>query len=91
MGVILLVAFPLNCLRVLWLAAYTAAVPGLVGQSQVGRATSILEAFYNLGFIAGPGIAGVLAAVIGPGPTIAVRRRLVRDLGIGRSCSSGDP
>ena len=72
MGVILLVAFPLNCLRVLWLAGYTAAVPGLVGLSQVGRATSILEAFYNLGFIAGPGIAGVLAAVIGPGPTIAV-------------------
>jgi MFS family permease len=72
MGVILVVAFPLNCLRVLWLAAYTASVPGLVGQSQVGRATSILEAVFNLGFIAGPGIAGVLAAVIGAGPTIAV-------------------
>jgi predicted MFS family arabinose efflux permease len=72
MGVILLVAFPLNCLRVLWLAAYTAAVPGLVGRSQVGRAMSILEAAFNIGFIAGPGIAGVLAAVIGPGPTIAV-------------------
>jgi MFS family permease len=72
MGVILLVAFPLNCLRVLWLAAYTAAVPGLVGRSQVGRAMSILEAVFNIGFIAGPGIAGVLAAVIGPGPTIAV-------------------
>lgn len=72
MGVILVVAFPLNCLRVLWLAAYTASVPGLVGRSQVGRATSILEAVFNLGFIAGPGIAGVLAAAIGPGPTIAV-------------------
>jgi MFS family permease len=72
MGVILLVAFPLNCLRVLWLAGYTASVPGLVGRSQVGRATSILEAVFNIGFIAGPGIAGVLAAVIGPGPTIAV-------------------
>jgi MFS transporter, ENTS family, enterobactin (siderophore) exporter len=72
MGVILLVAFPLNCLRVLWLAGYTASVPGLVGRSQVGRATSILEAVFNLGFIAGPGIAGVLAAVIGPGPTIAI-------------------
>lgn len=72
MGIILVVAFPLNCLRVLFLAAYTAAVPGLVGRSQVGRATSIIEAFSNLGFIAGPGIAGVLAAVIGPGPTIAV-------------------
>jgi MFS transporter, ENTS family, enterobactin (siderophore) exporter len=72
MAVILLVAFPLNCLRVVWLAGYTAAVPGLVGRSQVGRATSILEAAFNIGFIAGPGIAGVLAALIGPGPTIAV-------------------
>lgn len=72
MGVILLVAFPINCLRVLWLAGYTAAVPGLVGRSQVGRATSIFEAVFNIGFIIGPGIAGVLAAVIGPGPTIAV-------------------
>jgi MFS family permease len=72
MAVILLVAFPLNCLRVVWLAGYTAAIPGLVGRSQVGRATSILEAAFNIGFIAGPGIAGVLAAVIGPGPTIEV-------------------
>jgi ENTS family enterobactin (siderophore) exporter len=72
MGVILIVTLPINCLRVLWLAAYTAAVPGLVGRSQVGRAQSILEAVFNFGFILGPAIAGVLAAIIGPGPTIAV-------------------
>jgi predicted MFS family arabinose efflux permease len=72
MAVILLVAFPINCLRVLFLAGYTAAVPGLVGRAQVGRATSIFEAVYNVGFVVGPGIAGVLAGAIGPGPTIAV-------------------
>jgi predicted MFS family arabinose efflux permease len=72
MAVILLVAFPINCLRVLFLAGYTAAVPGLVGRAQVGRATSTFEAVYNVGFVVGPGIAGVLAGAIGPGPTIAV-------------------
>jgi MFS family permease len=70
--VVVLVTFPINCLRVLWLAAYTAAVPGLVGHGQVGRANSIFEAVYNLGFIFGPGLAGVLAAVLGPGPTLAI-------------------
>ena len=34
MTVVLLVTFPINCLRVLWLAAYTAAVPGLVGRAR---------------------------------------------------------
>ncbi len=72
MGVILLVTFPINALRVLWLAAYTAAVPGLVGRSQVGRANSIFEAVFSIGFVLGPSIAGILALTIGPGPTIAV-------------------
>ncbi|MGH2406541.1 MAG: MFS transporter [Candidatus Limnocylindrales bacterium] len=70
--VIVLVTFPINSLRVLWLAGYTAAVPSLVSHAQVGRANSVFEAVFNLGFIIGPGIAGVLAAIIGPGPTIAV-------------------
>jgi predicted MFS family arabinose efflux permease len=70
--VIVLVTFPINALRVLWLAGYTAAVPSLVSHAQVGRANSVFEAVFNLGFIVGPGLAGVLAAVIGPGPTIAV-------------------
>ncbi len=72
LAVILLVTLPLNVLRVLWLAAYTAAVPGLVGRAQVGRATSVLEAVFNFGFILGPAIAGILSATIGPGPTIAI-------------------
>ena len=72
MGVILLVTFPLNVLRVLWLAAYTAAVPGLVGRDQVPRANAIFEAVFNVGWIVGPALAGLLAATIGPGPTIAI-------------------
>ncbi len=70
--VIFLVTFPLNVLRVLWLAGYTASVPGLVGRPQVARANAIFEAVFNVGWIAGPAIAGILAAVIGPGPTIAL-------------------
>jgi ENTS family enterobactin (siderophore) exporter len=72
MGVILLVTFPLNVLRVLWLAAYTAAVPGLVGRDQVPRANAIFEAVFNVGWIVGPALAGLLAATIGPGATIAI-------------------
>jgi MFS family permease len=70
--VIIAVAFPLNVLRVLWLAAYTAAVPGLVGRDQVPRANGIFEAVFNVGWIVGPALAGLLAGRIGPGPTIAI-------------------
>lgn len=69
---ILLVTFPLNVLRVAWLAAFTAAVPGLVGRGQIARANAIFEAFFNVGWIVGPALAGFLAATIGPGPTIAL-------------------
>ncbi len=72
LAVIVGVAFPLNALRVLWLAAYTAAVPGLVGRDQVPRANGIFEAVFNVGWIVGPALAGLLAGTIGPGPTIAI-------------------
>jgi MFS transporter, ENTS family, enterobactin (siderophore) exporter len=72
LALILLVAFPLNVLRVVWLAAFTAAVPGLVGRGQIARANAIFEAFFNIGWIVGPALAGFLAATIGPGPTIAL-------------------
>lgn len=72
MTAILLVTLPINCLRVLWLAGYAAAVAGLVGRAQVGRAQSILEAVFNIGFVLGPALAGLLAATIGPAQTIAL-------------------
>ena len=71
-ALILIVTFPMQVLRVLWLAAYTASVPGLVGRSQVARASAIFEAVFNVGWIIGPAIAGLLAATIGPGATIAI-------------------
>lgn len=72
MAVILLITFPLNALRVLWLAAYTAAVPGLVGRPQIARANAIFESFFTVGWIAGPALAGILSATIGPASTIAI-------------------
>ncbi len=72
LALIIVVTFPMNVLRVLWLAAYTAAVPGLVGRAEVPRANALFEAVFNIGWIAGPAIAGFLAALIGPGPTIAI-------------------
>jgi MFS family permease len=72
LAVILLVTFPLNVLRVLWLAAYTAAVPGLVGRDRIARASAIFEAVFNIGWIVGPALAGFLAATVGPGATIAI-------------------
>ncbi len=72
MGVILLVTAPINALRVMFLAAYTAAVPNLAGPGQVGRANGYSEAIFSLSFIVGPAIAGVLIGVIGPGPTLAI-------------------
>ena len=72
MAVILLITFPLNALRVLWLAAYTAAVPGLVGRPQIARANAIFESFFTVGWIAGPALAGIFSATIGPASTIAI-------------------
>jgi MFS family permease len=72
MVVILIVAAPLSTLRALFLAAYTASVPALVGRSQVARANSYFEAVYSIGYIVGPAIAGVLSSTIGPGPTLAI-------------------
>jgi MFS family permease len=72
MIVILLVVFPINALRVVFMAGWTGAVPNLVGRGLIGPATSYFEAIFALGFIVGPGVAGVLASRIGPGPTLAI-------------------
>lgn len=72
MGVVLLVTAPINALRVLFMAAYTAAVPNLAGRDQVGRANGYSEAIFSLSFIVGPAIAGVLVGIIGAAPTLAI-------------------
>ena len=72
MAIILIVAAPLSTLRSLFLAGYTASVPALVGRPQLARANAIFETVYSAGYIVGPSIAGLLATVIGPGPTLGV-------------------
>jgi predicted MFS family arabinose efflux permease len=47
-------------------------MPTLVGRSLVGQANSYFEAVYSMGYIIGPAVAGILAATIGPGPTLAI-------------------
>jgi predicted MFS family arabinose efflux permease len=72
LAVILIVTAPMSVLRSFFLAGYTASVPVLVGRAQLARANSIFEAIYSFGFIIGPAVAGVLAATIGPGLTLAI-------------------
>ncbi len=72
MGVVLLVAFPINACRVVFMAGWTAAVPNLVGRWQLARATGIFEALSGASFIIGPGIAGLLVARIGAAPTLVI-------------------
>ncbi|MFN2483701.1 MAG: MFS transporter [Candidatus Limnocylindria bacterium] len=72
MAVVFAVTGPINVARVLFMAAFTASVPRLVGRPQIGPANSYIEAGYSLGFIVGPAIAGILAATIGPGPTLGI-------------------
>jgi MFS family permease len=70
--VLLLVVGPINVLRVFFMAAFTAAVPNLVGRRRIAAGTSAFEAVAAFGFIAGPAIAGVLSATIGPALTLGL-------------------
>ena len=72
MGVVLLVSFPINVCRVIFMAGWTTAVPNLVGRRQLGRATGVFEAISGGSFIIGPAIAGLLVGRIGAAPTLAI-------------------
>jgi MFS family permease len=72
MGVILLVTFPINAFRVLFMSGWTGAVPNLVGRRDLGRAVSAVEGLVSLSFIAGPAIAGILVGIIGATETLAI-------------------
>jgi MFS family permease len=72
MGVILIVSFPINFCRVIFMAGWTAAIPNLVGRRQLGLATGAFEAIGGGSFIVGPAIAGLLVGRIGAGPTLAI-------------------
>ncbi|HEV2006802.1 MAG TPA: MFS transporter [Candidatus Limnocylindrales bacterium] len=72
MVVVLLVAFPINVCRVIFMAGWTATVPNLVGRRQLGRALGVFEAISGGSFIVGPAIAGLLVGRIGAAPTLAI-------------------
>jgi predicted MFS family arabinose efflux permease len=73
MVVVLLVTFPINALRVVFLAAWTAVMPSIVRPGEVGRAGGYAEAAFNLSYIIGPAIAGALVGLVGPGTTLAIQ------------------
>ncbi len=70
--VILLVVAPLNLLRVLFSAAQNASVPALAGRDRLSAGAGYFEAVWAFGYVVGPALAGVMIAVVGPGPTIAL-------------------
>jgi MFS transporter, ENTS family, enterobactin (siderophore) exporter len=72
MAVILVVAAPMSTLRTLFLAAYTAAIPALVGRARLAQANSYFEVVYSTCFIIGPAATGLLVTAIGPGQTLAI-------------------
>lgn len=72
MPVVYAVALPIGALATLFFAAYSAAVPLLAGRAHLARASSYFQAVQSLAWIVGPGVAGLLAAWIGPGPALAL-------------------
>ncbi len=72
MAVVLLVTFPINALRVVFLAAWTAVMPSLVHPDDVGKASGYAEALFNLSFIVGPALAGILVSTVGAAPALVI-------------------
>jgi len=72
MAVILIVSGPMAILRGFFRAGYLAAMPNLVGRSQLARGNGILETAFSASFIVGPALAGFLVTLIGPGETLAL-------------------
>lgn len=72
MGFVLVLSFPINVCRVIFMAGWTAAIPNLVGRGQLGRAMGTFEAISGASFIVGPAIAGLLVGLIGAAPTLAI-------------------
>jgi len=72
MAVVLIVSGPMAILRGFFRAGYLAAIPNLVGRSQLARGNGILETAFSASFIVGPALAGFLVTVIGPGETLAL-------------------
>ena len=65
-GHVIVTAFVVGVAFVFADAAGFGALPRLVGRANVGRATASQSAIYTVISIAGPGVAGVLIALVGP-------------------------
>ncbi|MBA2281009.1 MAG: MFS transporter [Acidimicrobiia bacterium] len=90
MAAILLLAVPINVLRLVSDAGFTSAVPSLVGRENLARASSTMEATLSVPYIVGPAAAGVLVVAIGPASVLAIdapRSRSRRSRC--RSCDAG--
>jgi predicted MFS family arabinose efflux permease len=72
LAVVLLTAAPLAILRGFFRAGYLAAMPNLVGRSQLARGNGILETAFSASFIVGPALAGFLVTTIGAAETLAL-------------------
>jgi hypothetical protein len=72
MAVIVLVAAPLRTFHAFFRAAYIASLPAIVGRGHLPRANGIVETVESTALIVGPAIAGLLAAAIGSGLTLAI-------------------
>lgn len=72
MGVILLVTFPINIFRVLFMSGWSGAVPNLVDRRVLGRAVSAVEGIVSLSYVIGPAVAGILVGLIGAPQTLAI-------------------
>jgi MFS transporter, ENTS family, enterobactin (siderophore) exporter len=72
LAIVVLTSAPLAVLRGFFRAGYLAAMPNLVGRSQLARGNGILEVAYSTTFILGPVIAGFLVSVIGAAETLAI-------------------
>jgi hypothetical protein len=71
-ALILILAIPINALRVLSDAALNSALPGLVGREHLGQANGYFEATMSVPFTIGPALAGILMTTAGSAPTMAL-------------------
>ena len=63
-------AVPIGLLGVLFQTAFSASLPQLTGPEHFAKANSYTQAAGSGAWVVGPALAGLLAAWIGPGPTL---------------------
>jgi len=72
MPVLYVVAVPIGFLWVLFEATSLASAPALVGRERLAEANAYLSVASSIGYMVGPGLAGLLVGLIGAGYTLGV-------------------